>query len=63
MSAQFKLDQNTDQNNAKGSSEAKKEIRRPNIDNLLKRISAERHQEKKYIWLVEESRLYEISYG
>ena len=52
MSAQFKLDQNTDQNNAKGSSEAKKEIRRPNIDNLLKRISAERHQEKKSILII-----------
>ena len=47
MSAQSTLDQNTDQNNAKASSEPKKEVRRPNIDNLLMRISAERHQEKK----------------
>ncbi len=46
MSAQFKLDQKTDPNNAK-ESQAKKEIRRPNIDTLLKRISIERQKEKK----------------
>jgi histone H3/H4 len=47
MSAQFKLDQNTAKGSSEAKSESKKEIRRPNIDNLLKRISDERHQERK----------------
>ena len=47
MSAQFKLDQNSSPNKVKEISDFKKKDSRPNIDNLLKRISQERHKERK----------------
>ena len=47
MSAQFKLDQNNSPNKVKEISDSKKKDSRPNIDNLLKRISQERHKERK----------------
>ena len=47
MSAQFKLDQNSSPNKVKEISDSKKKDSRPNIDNLLKRISQERHKERK----------------
>jgi hypothetical protein len=46
MSAEFKLDQPKSDQNLNLSVNTKKNIR-PNIDNLLKRISTERQQERK----------------
>ena len=47
MSAQFKLDQNNSPNKVKEISDSKKKDSRPNIDHLLKRISQERHKDRK----------------
>jgi hypothetical protein len=47
MSAQFKLNQTRDIDQAEQTSAKEAVKKRPNIDHLLKRISTERKQERK----------------